>query len=75
MGKEGQVINSRTETVPAYGMVQRLEINELMLHTGEGYLKLESNVPILGWTSQIDNVSNDFSFAVGKSPDKGAPSC
>ncbi|HEU0005656.1 MAG TPA: hypothetical protein VFS12_06655, partial [Terriglobia bacterium] len=32
----------------------------------EGYIRLESNQPIFGWASQIDNVTNDPGFAVSK---------
>ena len=35
----------------------------------EGYLILESDVPIVGWTSQIDNLTQDLSMVVGKSAD------
>lgn len=32
----------------------------------EGYIRLQSNQPIFGWASQIDNVTNDPGFAVSK---------
>jgi len=32
----------------------------------EGYIRLESNQPIFGWASQIDNVTNDPGFAVSR---------
>jgi purple acid phosphatase-like protein len=32
----------------------------------EGYIRLESDQPIFGWASQIDNVTNDPGFAVSK---------
>jgi hypothetical protein len=72
IGKSGQVINSQTTTVPAHGMKQLNRINDLLSYNGEAYLRLESNVPILGWTAQIDNISNDFSLAVGRAPAAGS---
>jgi hypothetical protein len=32
----------------------------------EGYIRLESNQPIFGWASQIDNSTNDPGFAMSK---------
>ena len=32
----------------------------------DGYIRLQSNQPIFGWASQIDNVTNDPGFAVSK---------
>jgi hypothetical protein len=32
----------------------------------EGYIRLQSDQPIFGWASQIDNVTNDPGFAVSK---------
>jgi chitodextrinase len=32
----------------------------------DGYIRLESDQPIFGWASQIDNVTNDPGFAVSK---------
>jgi IPT/TIG domain len=54
--------------VPAHGMAQ---INGITHQFGtgagtEGYLRLVSDQPVLGWTAQIDNLSTDLSFVVGK---------
>lgn len=37
----------------------------------DGYIRLESDQPIFGWASQIDNVTNDPGFAISKG--QGAP--
>lgn len=58
--------------VPANGMVQINNINRALLGAGditnrEGYLKLSSTGPLFfGWTSQIDNLTQDLSLFAGK---------
>ena len=37
----------------------------------EGYLRLDSDQPIFGWASQIDNVTNDPGFAASKGQGSG----
>jgi hypothetical protein len=56
-------------TVAAKGLTQmnnvaRLLLNQTGLSNFEGYIRLESNQPIFGWASVIDNVTNDPGFAV-----------
>jgi hypothetical protein len=53
-------------------MVQIDNINRRLLNTEaisnlDGYLVVEADRPVLGWTSQIDNLTQDLSMAVGKS--------
>ena len=72
---DGLTRGSLSTTVSPYGMTQINKINEELTKasgTGtleEGYLILESDVPIVGWTSQIDNLTQDLSMVVGKSAD------
>jgi hypothetical protein len=59
-------------TVPAGGMVQLNNINLQIIGTAvtshlEGYLRLDSTQPIIAWSSQIDNLSQDPSLAIGNS--------
>jgi hypothetical protein len=57
-------------SVPAFGMTQINSITQ-QFGTGmgtEGYLTLVSDQPIFGWTAQIDNLTTDLSFVVGKAP-------
>ena len=72
---DGLTRGSLSTTVSPYGMTQINKINEELTKasgTGtleEGYLILESDAPIVGWTSQIDNLTQDLSMVVGKSAD------
>ena len=71
----GLTRGSLTTTIPAYGMTQINKINEALITASgvedleEGYLVLEADGPIVGWTSQIDNLTQDFSIVVGKPAD------
>ena len=71
----GLTRGSLTTTIPAYGMKQINKINEALITASgaedleEGYLVLEADGPIVGWTSQIDNLTQDFSIVVGKPAD------
>jgi Purple acid Phosphatase, N-terminal domain len=58
-------------TVAAKGLTQINNVVREMLGRQdvtnmEGYIRLESNQPIFGWASQIDNSSNDPGFAMSK---------
>jgi len=67
-GKDGLQRDSFSRTVPANGMVQINRVNAAFINGAEeGYLRLEANQPIFGWTSQIDNFTSDLSLVVGKS--------
>lgn len=64
VGKEGLAAATMTITVPPNGMTQTNDVNRQLLGTTvvsnrEGTLWLESNQPIIAWTSQIDNVTQD----------------
>jgi hypothetical protein len=68
----GAALGSLPVTVPAGGMVQTNNVNRLLTRNSstsnlEGYLRLDSNQPIVAWSSQIDNRTQDPSFALGKS--------
>ena len=70
--KNGLQLGSLTTTVPAGGMTQINRVN-FALGVGspavnlEGTLRLEADQNIVGWTSQIDNLTQDPSLVVGKS--------
>jgi IPT/TIG domain len=72
IGKEGQMLGTPAEiTVPPQGMTQINNINQVLLRrqevtNEEGTLRLESDQPILAWSSQIDNQTQDPSLVVGK---------
>ena len=70
--KDGVELGAASVTVPAKGLSQinhvvRSLLNRSDLTNVEGYIRLDSDQPIFGWASQIDNVTNDPGFAVGKS--------
>ncbi len=71
VGKDGLVKGSLTETAAPNGLKQINDINRQLLGKGEvtgeeGTLRLESDQPIVAWTSQIDNLTQDPSLLVGK---------
>jgi hypothetical protein len=71
VGKDGLVKGSLSETVAPNGLKQINNINRQLLGKGEvtgeeGTLRLEADQPIVGWTSQIDNQTQDPSLVVGK---------
>jgi hypothetical protein len=58
-------------TVPAKGLTQINNVIRQLLYRGDvatinGYIRLESDQPIFGWASQIDNSRNDPGFAMSK---------
>jgi hypothetical protein len=57
--------------LPAGGLTQLNSINATLAGGAssanrEGYLRLEGDQNIVGWTSQIDNLTQDPSLVVGK---------
>jgi len=71
LDKNGAQLAAAPVTVAAKGLTQINNVVREMLGRQdvtnmEGYIRLESNQPIFGWASQIDNSSNDPGFAMGK---------
>jgi hypothetical protein len=69
--KDGVELGAASVIVSAKGLSQinhviRSLMNRSDLTNVEGYIRLESNQPIFGWASQIDNLTNDPGFAVSK---------
>ena len=69
--QHGGLVASRPVSVAPRGLTQINNIVRAMLNKGdvtnqEGYLKLDSDQPVFGWVSQIDNSSDDPGFAVSK---------
>jgi hypothetical protein len=72
IGKKGTLLGSLPYSVPAHGMTQINSINQTLAGQGaEGYLRLNFDKPVIGWTSQIDNLSQDLSMMVGKTTTGG----
>ncbi|MEW5979037.1 MAG: DUF5719 family protein [Acidobacteriota bacterium] len=58
-------------TVAPRGLTQLNNVIRLLANLSdvsslEGWIRLESNQPVVGWVSQIDNATNDPGFAVSK---------
>jgi len=71
VGKDGLVKGSLSRTVAPNGLTQINDINRQLVGKGEvtgeeGTLRLEADQPIVAWTSQIDNQTQDPSLVVGK---------
>ncbi|PYV36268.1 MAG: hypothetical protein DMG06_31110, partial [Acidobacteria bacterium] len=71
LGKDGSERGATTVTVAGRGLTQMNNVARQLLYTSavtnfEGYVRLESNQPIFGWASIIDNVTNDPGFAESK---------
>ena len=69
--KDGARVRSLTTIVPPGGMTQLNRVNVALGSASpgvsiEGTLRLEADQDIVAWTSQIDNLSEDFSLMVGK---------
>jgi len=66
----GQLEGILSDTVAPHSMTQINGINRRLngasANPSEGYLLLESDEPVIGWTSQIDNQTEDTSMVVGK---------
>jgi hypothetical protein len=69
--RNGRELASTTTSVAPRGLTQMNNIVRSLLNLSdvanvEGYIQLQSNQPIFGWASQIDNLTNDPGFAVSK---------
>ncbi len=69
--QHGILLASRPVSVAPRGLTQINNIVRTILNKGdvtnqEGYLQLDSDQPVFGWVSQIDNSSDDPGFAVSK---------
>ncbi len=67
---DGSVLGSQEVTVPAYGFLQMNNVNRLLMKVSGvsnsvGFIRLQSNRPILGFSSVINNASNDPALALG----------
>jgi hypothetical protein len=63
-------------TVAPKGLTQlnhavRQLVNASDVSNLEGYIRLESDQPIFGWASEIDNITNDPGFAASKNQGSG----
>ena len=71
MSSQGSELGALSVMVMPRGMTQLNQVVRQLLKRGEvtnveGYVRLESSQPILGWASQIDNTTDDPGFAVSK---------
>jgi len=71
INRDGVEVGSAPVTVASKGLTQINNVaRQLLSQPGisdfEGYVRLESNQPIFGWASIIDNVTNDPGFAVSR---------
>lgn len=71
MNEDGAEVGAQSVTVAARGLTQINGIVRQLLGRSditnfEGYLRLESNHPVVGWVSEIDNLTNDPGFTVSK---------
>ena len=68
--RDGHVQGSLSDTIAPHSMTQingiNRQLNGASANSLEGYLLLESDEPVIGWTSQIDNQTEDTSMVVGK---------
>ena len=66
----GQLASASTSVAPR-GLTQINNVVRQLLNIQdvanlEGYIRLQSDQPVFGWASQIDNATNDPGFAVSK---------
>ena len=71
INQDGVELGAAPVTVAPKGLTQmnnvaRQLLNQSGISNFEGYVRLESNQPIFGWASIIDNVTNDPGFAVSR---------
>jgi hypothetical protein len=71
INQDGVELGATPVTVAPSGLTQmnnvaRQLLNQLDNSNFEGYIRLESNQPIFGWASIIDNLTNDPGFAVSR---------
>src|SRR5262249_31193962 len=74
--KDGQALGSLITTTPSQGVTQLNDIVRSLLGGSvvanrEGWLKVESDQPVIAWTSQIDNATQDPSLLVGQGSGSG----
>jgi hypothetical protein len=67
-GVPGGTVNME---VPPFGLVQINNIVRVLTGSSgvtgqEGWLRVESDQPVVAWTAQIDNLSQDGDFAIGQ---------
>jgi hypothetical protein len=71
IAKSGVELAAASVTVPAKGLTQINNVVRQLLYRGDvanianidGYIRLESDQPIFGWASQIENSTNDPGLA------------
>lgn len=71
INQDGVELGATPVTVAPKGLTQinnvaRQLLSQPEISNFEGYIRLESNQPIFGWASIIDNVTNDPGFAVSR---------
>jgi len=76
LSREGLVIGSLSDLVPAGALVQWDNVIRSLLgsssRTGqEGWLRVQSDQELVAWVSQINNTSQDPDFLVGTVPSSG----
>ena len=76
LSREGLVIGSLSDLVPAGALVQWDDVIRSLLgsssRTGqEGWLRVQSDQELVAWVSQINNTSQDPDFLVGTVPSSG----
>ncbi len=69
--KNGRELASTSTLVAPRGLTQMNNVVRTLLNLPDvanvdGYIQLQSDQPIFGWASQIDNLTNDPGFAVSK---------
>ena len=69
--RNGRELASTSTSVAPRGLTQinnvvRSLLNLTDVSNVDGYIQLQSDQPIFGWASQIDNLTNDPGFAVSK---------
>ena len=69
INEDGTEVAAKPFTIPPRGLKQINRVITELKEPGspfEGYLLLDSNLPIEAWVSEIDNATNDPSIIVGK---------
>src|SRR5262249_20138750 len=67
-GTDGALLGSQNATVPAQGLLQLNHVNRILTGTSgisntTGYIRLSSDQPVAGFSSIINNTSNDPGLA------------
>ncbi len=73
LGKDGNVLGSRTASVPAHGLAQLNNVIRYIRASGpnavtnlSGSIVISSDQALIAFATQIDNTSNDPSFQIGR---------